>query len=74
MKNRKLGMGLVGPGFVAPHHLDAVRRLQAIVVDPAQTAATLRADLAWTPASFAPRALLRRLVAGLLVGSGSRSA
>ena len=27
MKERKLGMGLVGPGFVAKHHLDAVRRL-----------------------------------------------
>lgn len=27
MKIRKLRMGLVGPGFVAPHHLDAVRRL-----------------------------------------------
>ena len=25
MKN--LGMGLVGPGFIAAHHLDAVRRL-----------------------------------------------
>lgn len=27
MNNGKLGMGLVGPGFVAPHHIDAVRRL-----------------------------------------------
>jgi predicted dehydrogenase len=27
MKQRRLGMGLVGPGFVAKHHLDAVRRL-----------------------------------------------
>jgi predicted dehydrogenase len=27
MKHGKLGMGLVGPGLVAPHHLDAVRRL-----------------------------------------------
>ena len=24
---KKLGMGLVGPGFIAAHHLDAVRRL-----------------------------------------------
>lgn len=24
---KRLGMGLVGPGFIAPHHLDAVRRL-----------------------------------------------
>lgn len=28
MKQRgRIGMGLVGPGFVAPHHIDAVRRL-----------------------------------------------
>ena len=24
---RRLGMGLVGPGFVGAHHIDAVRRL-----------------------------------------------
>jgi predicted dehydrogenase len=24
---RRIGMGLVGPGFIAPHHIDAVRRL-----------------------------------------------
>ena len=24
---RRLGMGLVGPGFVGAHHVDAVRRL-----------------------------------------------
>jgi predicted dehydrogenase len=24
---KKIGMGLVGPGFVAGHHIDAVRRL-----------------------------------------------
>lgn len=27
MKRGKLGMGLIGPGFIAKHHLDAVRRL-----------------------------------------------
>jgi predicted dehydrogenase len=27
MKQRRLGMGLAGPGFIAKHHLDAVRRL-----------------------------------------------
>jgi len=32
MKNRKLGMGLVGPGFVAAHHIDAVRRLGDVEV------------------------------------------
>ncbi len=25
--SRRIGMGLVGPGFIAPHHIDAVRRL-----------------------------------------------
>ena len=24
---KRIGMGLVGPGFIAQHHLDAVRRL-----------------------------------------------
>ena len=23
----RIGMGLIGPGFIAPHHIDAVRRL-----------------------------------------------
>jgi predicted dehydrogenase len=27
MKQRRLGIGLVGPCFVAKHHLEAVRRL-----------------------------------------------
>jgi predicted dehydrogenase len=27
MKQLRLGMGLVGPGFIAKHHIDAVRRL-----------------------------------------------
>ena len=27
MNHRRMGMGLVGPGFIAPHHIDAVRRL-----------------------------------------------
>jgi predicted dehydrogenase len=28
----KIGMGLVGPGFIAPHHIDAVRRLGSVEV------------------------------------------
>lgn len=28
----KITMGLVGPGFVAPHHLDAVRRLGIVEI------------------------------------------
>jgi predicted dehydrogenase len=27
MNHKKIGMGLIGPGFVGPHHIDAVRRL-----------------------------------------------
>jgi predicted dehydrogenase len=27
MQQARIGMGLVGPGFIAPHHIDAVRRL-----------------------------------------------
>jgi predicted dehydrogenase len=27
VSSKNIGMGLVGPGFIAPHHLDAVRRL-----------------------------------------------
>jgi predicted dehydrogenase len=26
-QKKRIGMGLVGPGFIAPHHIDAVRRL-----------------------------------------------
>src|SRR5215467_1867135 len=29
---KKIGMGLIGPGFVAAHHLDAVRRLGAVEI------------------------------------------
>ncbi|WP_263409906.1 Gfo/Idh/MocA family protein [Terriglobus tenax] len=30
--NKRLTMGLVGPGFIAPHHIDAVRRLGDVEV------------------------------------------
>ncbi len=29
---KKIGMGLIGPGFIAPHHIDAVRRLGFVEV------------------------------------------
>ena len=29
---KKIGMGLIGPGFVAAHHIDAVRRLGDVEV------------------------------------------
>jgi predicted dehydrogenase len=31
-RRKRIGMGLVGPGFIAPHHIDAVRRLGYIDV------------------------------------------
>jgi hypothetical protein len=34
---KRIGMGLVGPGFIAAHHIDAVRRLgdvDIVVTDP----------------------------------------
>jgi predicted dehydrogenase len=31
-EQRKIGMGHVGPGFIAPHHIDAVRRLGNVEV------------------------------------------
>jgi predicted dehydrogenase len=31
-QKKKIGMGLVGPGFIAPHHIDAVRRLGNVEV------------------------------------------
>lgn len=32
VNSAKITMGLVGPGFVAPHHLDAVRRLGIVEI------------------------------------------
>jgi predicted dehydrogenase len=31
-RRKRIGMGVVGPGFIAPHHIDAVRRLGYIDV------------------------------------------
>jgi predicted dehydrogenase len=31
-REKKLGVGIVGPGFIAPHHLDAIRRLDNVNV------------------------------------------
>ena len=39
---RRIGMGLVGPGFVGAHHIDAVRRLG--FVDIVALAATSEAS------------------------------
>jgi ornithine cyclodeaminase/alanine dehydrogenase-like protein (mu-crystallin family) len=49
---KKIGMGLVGPGFVAEHHIDAVRRLGdvdvvAIAGSSQQSAEKKRASIRW---------------------------
>lgn len=48
MKNQRLGMGLVGPGFIARHHIDAVRRLGDVdvvgIAGSSLAAATRKAD------------------------------
>jgi predicted dehydrogenase len=31
-REKKIGVGIVGPGFIAPHHLDAVRRIGGVDV------------------------------------------
>ena len=45
---RRIGMGLVGPGFVGAHHIDAVRRLGFVdvvaVADDDERVARQRAD------------------------------
>lgn len=42
--NRRLGMGLVGPGFVGAHHVDAVRRLGFVDVVAVAASTTTSAD------------------------------
>ena len=45
---KRIGMGLVGPGFVGVHHIDAVRRLGFVdvvaVADVNETVAREKAD------------------------------
>ena len=42
---KKIGMGLGGPGFIAAHHIDAVRRLgdvEIVAIAGSNMASTLR--------------------------------
>jgi hypothetical protein len=39
-ERKKIGKGLVGPGFIAPHHIDAVRRLGNVEVVASRGRAT----------------------------------
>jgi len=54
--NRRLGMGLVGPGFVGAHHIDAVRRLGFVdvvaICDVTQELATAKAGALGVPKAY----------------------
>ncbi|MBA2355100.1 MAG: Gfo/Idh/MocA family oxidoreductase [Acidobacteria bacterium] len=53
---KRIGMGLVGAGFIGPHHLDAVRRLGFVevvaVADSTDAAARQKADSLGVPKSY----------------------
>lgn len=53
---KKIGMGIVGVGFVGPHHVDAVRRLGYVdivaVADMNEKLAREKADLLHVPKSY----------------------
>src|SRR5688572_17612952 len=52
----RLGMGLVGPGFVGMHHIDAVRRLGFVdivaIADTSEAAARAKADALGIPRAY----------------------
>src|SRR5688572_135349 len=56
MTSRRLGMGLVGPGFVGAHHIDAVRRLGFVdvvaVAASNDASAAKKADALGVPRSY----------------------
>src|SRR6185436_14366183 len=53
----RIGMGLVGPGFVGAHHIDAVRRLGFVdvigVAGSSEASAKRKADALGVPHAFA---------------------
>ena len=53
---RRLGMGIVGPGFVGAHHVDAVRRLGFVdvvaVAASTEASARQKADALGIPKSY----------------------
>src|ERR671929_1823945 len=53
---RKIGMGLVGPGFVGVHHIDAVRRLGFVdvvaVAGSSEQSARRKADALGIPKAY----------------------
>jgi predicted dehydrogenase len=56
MTKRRLGMGLVGPGFVGAHHIDAVRRLGFVdvvaVAASSEESARRKADALGVPKAY----------------------
>src|SRR5262245_14688304 len=56
MPSKRLGMGLVGAGFVVPHHVDAVRRLGYVdivaVAGSSQASAQAKADALHVPKAY----------------------
>ncbi len=59
---RRLGMGLVGPGFVGAHHIDAVRRLGFVdvvaIAGSSETSARRKADALGVPKAYDSAATL----------------
>ena len=53
---KRLGMGLVGAGFIGPHHLEAVRRLGFVdvvaIADHTEAAARQKADALGVPKAY----------------------
>ncbi len=54
---KRIGMGLVGVGFIGPHHLEAVRRLGFVdvvgVADSSEASARRKADALGVPKAYA---------------------
>ena len=52
----RLGMGLVGPGFVGAHHIDAVRRLGFVdvvaIAGTTEASARRKADALQVPKAY----------------------
>src|SRR6185295_5177352 len=56
MNKKRLGMGLIGPGFVGAHHIDAVRRLGFVdviaVAASSEESARRKADALGVPKAY----------------------
>jgi predicted dehydrogenase len=65
MNKKRLGMGLVGPGFVGAHHIDAVRRLGFVdvvaVAASSEESARQKADALGVPKAYGSYRRSRRI-------------